>query len=177
MAPTLYLPLAEMVLARQTSLRQVGINRLHSLTQVWLPLNFRIFNVRECLLGTDRPGPGGICSAKAEPGCCRPQDGRGPHSSGPCAMGVTERTNHQKNELTQGHAASQEMKELRFKSGLSLRIPRLFPQQLPKGVLVTMTEVSTVLARIPPGTCTHTCLTMSPWLELPSIFQKQFLPN
>ena len=35
-----------MVLVRQTGLRQVGINqinRLHSLTQVWLPLNFRIF--------------------------------------------------------------------------------------------------------------------------------------
>lgn len=71
------------------------------------------------------------------------------------------------------------MKDLRFKSGLSLRTEPLgySPLQLLKGVTVMMTEISTVLARTPPGTCTHTCLTMSPWLVLPSVFQKQFLPN
>lgn len=127
--------------------------------QVWLPLNFRIFRLREYLLGTDRPGPGDICSAKGEPGSCRPQDGRGPHSSEPCGMSVTERTTKRTNllKVTQP-ARPPKKKELRFKSGLSLRTPRLFPQQLPK--VGTMTEVSTVLARTSPGTCTHTCLTI-----------------
>lgn len=55
--------------------------------------------------------------------------------------------------------------------------PGFFSQKLAKGKRVMTTEVSAVLAEPHLGMGTHYCLTKSHRPEVPSAFQKPFLPN
>lgn len=86
---------------------------------------------------------------------------------------------YQENEFAQGHAVrkprSGRPKDLN--QGYRFEPWVLLTKKLAKGVRVMTTEVSVVLARTPLGIGTHSCLTKSHRPEVPSVFQKPFLPN